>query len=550
MNKGISRFEKHGFLIWNLSFVLNIIWVFLIFFSLDDKQLYVYFNSDTLYLPSIFKDVFIDRTGFQGWSLNAAPNFFPDMFFYFIFNGIFHDFKTAMIVFSTFQYATLLFLLNLVFKEISKNISWNYLALGNMIMILIFFVTSVSGDFSFTFYILSISYHIGPFIMTLICLFQLIKYLKTQKNKHLYLLFVLGFLAVLSNRLFIVMFVFPSLSLVLLLSKKDLRKRILLFFVTAAAFTTLGIITFNLLKSSNYIYIAGTDWKMFNFSNIIQSFYIMASQHLRYVYLMDFRGIIVILSLISFFLMGYVGINYLHRLFIMKEKGYNWLKAFFVFYFIAFFLIVLFMPVINGSYVGVAILRYNIHVFYFALFNYVFLAYYFIRDNKKSGSFIFKYLVTVGMIIIISYTLYYPLKSINRISPSTYFNYYPDYIACADKIALENNLKYGVSEYWLAKKITMFSKQDLRVYTVYPNMKIWYHVMNRNWYYKNGKGKYGNPEFRFVIPNSLNEAAIIKQLGKPLEKLDCSGTFKMWKYPEFGFDRKTRFPSLIKKAQD
>jgi hypothetical protein len=546
----ISRFEKKGFLIWNISFLLNILWVFLVFFSITESQLYVYFNSDTLYLPSIFKDIFIDKTGISGWHLNAAPNFFPDMFFYFIFNGIFQDFKTAMLLFSAFQYGVLLYLLNLVFKEASSYITWNYLALGNLLMLLIFFVTSVTGDFSYTFYLLSISYHLGPFIMTLICLLQLIKYLKTGNNKFLYFLFIVGFLAALSNRLFLVMFVFPSLSLILLLPKKDLKKRILKLLLVLLGLTVLGILTFNLIKGSKIIYIASTDWKLFNFSNIIPSFKVMASQHLRYMYLMDFRGIVSLLSIISFALTCYISYKYLYRIYYRKDKEYNWVKAFFAFFACAFFVIVLFTPVINGSYIGTAIMRYNVHVFYFALFSYTFIVYYFLRSSKKHGHRLFKYVFLVGFSTIVLYTIYFPFKSSTKLSTSTYFNYYPEYIECADKIAKEHNLQYGVAEYWLAKKITMFSKQNLRVYTVFHDTKIWYHVMNRNWYYKSGKGKHGNPEFRFIIPLSLNEEIIKQSFGEPLQVLDCSGSFKMWEYPEFEFDKTTRMPSLASKDID
>lgn len=547
MEKRISKFNKYSFLIWNLSFLLNIIWIIFIFFSLSEKQLYVYFNSDTLYLPSLFKDLFIDRTGISGWDLNAAPNFFPDMFFYFVINSIFSDFKTAMLVFSVCQYSVLLYLLNLVFKEVNPKVSWNHLALSNLLMLFFFYVTSIANDFSFTFYLLSISYHIGPFIMALLCFLYLLRYFKSENNSYLYAIFLLGFFAVFSNRLFIVMFVLPSLTVLVFLFNSNHKKKILKFLITLISFTALGVLGLIIVKNSGIIHLAGTGEKIFNFSNISGAFKIMASQHFKYVYLLDFRGIIVLLSLSSFVITSYIAITYLNKIFGKKSRNYNWIKAFYVFFFCAFFIIVLFMPVINGSYLGIAVLRYNIHVFYLAMFNWAFIVSYFIKNKKRVGHVVFKFAFIIFLSITLIYTILFPLRSNVKFTNSEFYNYYPEYIECADNLAEKNNLKYGVAEYWLAKKITMFSKQDLRVYTVFSDMKIWYHVMNRNWYYKRGKGKHGHPEFTFVIPNSLNKKSIIEHLGEPEQILDCSGTFKIWQYPEFEFDPDTRRPGLKKE---
>ncbi|MBS4059363.1 MAG: hypothetical protein KG029_03090 [Bacteroidetes bacterium] len=477
--------------------------------------------------------------------MNAAPNFFPDMLLYFVFNAVFQDFRLAMLLFSAFQYSLLLYLLNLVLKEISKNVTWNILAVGNLMMLSVFFVTSVTGDFSFTFYIISISYHLGPFIMAIACLLILMKYMKTGRNKYLFIMLALGFLGVFSNRLFIVMFVFPSASLVLFWKSIELRPILIKSILTIITFTISGIIAFKILKGLGIVNVASTDWKMFYFSNISSSFKIMFSQHLRYIYLMDFRGIIVILSTISFFIILRIAIKYFLRVCIRQEKDFNLPKVFFSFFFVAFFLIVLFMPVINGSYVGWAILRYNVYVFYFALFSYTFIIYYYINKNKHYGKRIFIYFFLVFFGVIDTYTIFYSTKHSIREGHSEYFNYYPEYVECADKISKEHNLQYGVAEYWLAKKISMFSKNDLRVYTVHSNAAIWYHVMNKNWYYKTGKGKYGNPEFKFVISNSLNHDSIRKHMGEPINIFDCSGTLKVWEYPEFQFDKSTRRPSLL-----
>jgi hypothetical protein len=125
-------------------------------------------------------------------------------------------------------------------------------------------------------------------------------------------------------------------------------------------------------------------------------------------------------------------------------------------------------------------------------------------------------------------------------------NYYPEKVKCIDDFSQKYNLKYGIAEYWDAKQITMLSKQNIRVYTVFDNLGAWYHVTNQNWFYKNGKGKYANPVFTFVLPEKINKEDLIKNLGIPMDTLYCANGTKIYLYPEFEFNKETRKPTIIK----
>jgi len=56
----------HNKVIFTISILLNIIFIIFVFANLNEHQIYTYLNSDTLYLPSIFKDLFIDKSGLYG----------------------------------------------------------------------------------------------------------------------------------------------------------------------------------------------------------------------------------------------------------------------------------------------------------------------------------------------------------------------------------------------------------------------------------------------------------------------------------------------------
>ena len=163
-----------------LSLIINFLLITATFASLKVGDFRIYFNSDTLYLGSIYKDLFIDGTEFKGWYLNAAPNFFPDMFLYFIINTLFEDFRTAYLVYSFVQYFLILILLNVLVKTINPKLKFEYLSLLNLIFPVFLLVTLISKNFLYTYFIFSHSFHTGMFINVLTAFILFFKYLNSK----------------------------------------------------------------------------------------------------------------------------------------------------------------------------------------------------------------------------------------------------------------------------------------------------------------------------------------------------------------------------------
>ena len=101
--------------------VLSIGFLLIIFSDIGDTSLTrFYLSSDKIYHPIIFQDIFLDGTGINGWHLNGAPNFFPDMFIYFILMGVLRDPLVTDFVFSLLQYTGFLFLVYWLFRQIDE----------------------------------------------------------------------------------------------------------------------------------------------------------------------------------------------------------------------------------------------------------------------------------------------------------------------------------------------------------------------------------------------------------------------------------------------
>jgi hypothetical protein len=538
----LRSINQNGILIWGLSILLNLVWLILVFSTLTPRELYTYFNSDTLYAASIYRDLFVDGSGLAGWHLNAAPNFFPDLFFYSVFNFLISDFRWAMFIYSLAQYVALLVLLSLTFRKAAPAMDWYFPAIGNILMLLFLFVSLYSGDFSFTFLMLSICYHLGPFLFALLASILLLQHHKRAKKSAFIWLLIVVFLASLSNRLFIVMFVMPSLAaLAVFGSHKSLRRNMLKAGVGILISSAAGLLVFTLISLSGYVTIAGADWKMFNFANMANAFQVWLKQLGGFISPLDFRGVVVLLSFVSFFVMLANSVAIIREKVLGKKAGIT-PQDFYVLFFVLFFPVVLFMPIINGAYVGPAIIRFNIQVYYLGLFNLAFLIYLmagYLRVQKITGYF--GALIILALLILGGVKTSGNLKGLQNLT-----GYYTDDIRCIDEFARKHGVQYGIAPYWYAKRIMMFSKENVRLYSIYENMRAYYHVMNQNWYYGDGKGAHGNPEFRFVLttPTTMDAGILKEQLGDPLLVYACPGRIELKLFPEFAFDPANRQPFI------
>ena len=231
-----------------LSVIISIGIVITLFSTFTTSAYNVFFNSDTLYLPSIYKDLFIDHNSLNGWHLNPAPNIFPDMIVYFIISAFTSNFIIASFVFAIFQYLFLIYLIFRLFKAIELPNPKLIATISNLLLLLFFMVSFYSNDFGFTFYLVSNSYHTGAFLMSLLCTVMTLEYLKNSKKSTLVFLIIISFLSVFSDRLFIAMYIIPWSFVMILYFKIIQKRKILTVFFSNIFVTILGLIALDLMR--------------------------------------------------------------------------------------------------------------------------------------------------------------------------------------------------------------------------------------------------------------------------------------------------------------
>ena len=473
---------------WTITVgLLQLILIALCFATADAADMRLFFNSDTLYLPSIYRDLFVDGFKIEGWFLNPAPNLFPDVFLYFILNWITSDFILASILFSFVQYILIALLLYRIIKLVIPKADDFRLALIQLSIGLIYIVSISDNDFGFSFQLLSNAFHTGVFINILIALLILLSELKSPSVFKKTLLFILIIFFGFSDKIFWIGFSLPMfcIALLLLFGKRKIYATSLL----AVSIIATGISAFLLHTFENAEYITvEKPFRYLDFDNIGNSWDIMYHQLSTYVKDLRVKGLIITLTFAAVVASVVNSFAAIKRYFKSTERSFGLIEYYHIFFMI-FSAAVFWAPIINGNYGGWDTIRYIFAVFIFALFYLFSLIPDLKISSKKLFSKIFVGLATLGLV-----TLIFNVKNFNQV-----ISYYPRKVNIIDQIATERGLEYGVAGYWDAKLTTMFSKQNLKVFCTFENFNPHLHVVNRNWFFEKAHARNESPVFGFII---------------------------------------------------
>ncbi len=495
MNLNKSKFffiDKYKFSAINVfGFFASLILVIAVFSNFNQSELDVFFNSDTLYLPSIYKDLIIDKNSINGWHFNASPNLFPDMFLYFFLMLITgSNFILSSFLFALIQYGIILILLAKIFEEVLPDYSKHFISLIYVLLSFFFLETLFfTKDFTYTFYLISNSYHTGAFVLTLFCFLITIKVVKANDAKSLILLFIIGLLGVFSDRLFIVLYPIPMLITGLLFYKKIGVSKTIKLVVVICLFVIIGLKIFSYIGHTGVIFF-DKPYRIMSFENVKNSFEIFTGQILGYLRTFGYRSFTIYLFIISLLCMVV--------LFFQTRKSEHFISNLFAVFSLVFSGVVLIAPILNGNYSGTDTLRYNIYPFYFSALSLTIFTCYQLKEVKLiQGS---KYI----SIMAISIVLVSGLSKISEKKLSDYFSYYPKSVEEIDKISKEQNLLCGIGNYWDAKKTTLFSRKGVRIYSVFDDLAVYDHVANVNWFF--GKNK-----FNLVLLNKNADTTVLSK---------------------------------------
>jgi len=456
------------------------------FLKCADWELDFFFTSDTLYLPSIYRDIFYDGGRLSDWSLNAAPNFFPDMGLYFLLNWLFGDLRWAHFIFPIIQFLLIGVLFRAIVRRVTPDLGEWPPTLSVLLLTVVILTAWWGHDFGFAFHLLVNSFHAGAFVNALLCTWLLLRAYDGMGSGPIILLLLAVAAAAISDKLFWVMFVIPACLVCLVIAiGSSGRRRLLILAVTvgATAFFAHRLLllvdeALPLQIENPYAYLA--------FDRVVFSWWQFVEMLRVYLLATPLVAGTIALGLLTTVAAIIIGIRRCLRWFStppeQRPQGSErmelvvWMAA-------LFFPFVLLAPVVNGSFDGLDSLRYNFAVFALAP---MVSGHILGRQRNVVG----RGFALVGLAGIGLPSLWVCLSGV----PSGYAHlsaYKPAVVNTFDELTRGMGLQRGVANYWMAKRVTFFSDQSVVVLPTYPEVGMQVHV-NRPAMYLDGT-------FDFVI---------------------------------------------------
>ncbi len=454
----------------------------------DEQFLEYFFTSDTLYLPSIYKDVVEGPGCLLEWSLNAAPNFFPDMGLYFLLEWAFGNFRVASYLFPMLQFVLIAVLSRAVVRAGGITRSDAAVALGIVLLLPALLAGRWNGDRLFGGHLLMNSFHMGTLVNTLLCTWLL---LRLWQNGRWYNWALLGLAVVAgsaSDRLFWLAFTAPAMCSCLLWWAGHRERRPLLFAGWVLCCTALAQVILSQLQHRTPLIIE-EPFAYFAFGQVLSSFHHFLETLKGHLASTPWAGFLVVLTLVV-------------SVWLPLSMSLRWRRHGPVVWMAALFMpVVLWAPVLNGSFEAPHTLRYNFPAFVVAALVVGIRAG---REWPRAAR-----LLAWAGVLVAGVPALWTLAGATRADLQRLLLYRPQFVQHFDQAVQGAQVRNGVANYWDAKLVTLFSERDVTVLPVYPGVLPYAHV--------NRPSMFFGREFDFVIiyPPELPKEGIEAMLGPP-----------------------------------
>lgn len=454
--------------LWHLAgLAVGCLAVVAAFFAAGERELGFFFSSDSLYLPSIYRDIFQEGGHLRQWSLNAAPNFFPDMGIFFMTEGLTESFLSATYIFPMVQFIGFFFFFHVALR-LGTGLRDGRPATFAAMMVAMVFLWSIHGwDFYLAFLLLMNSWHLGALLNALMALCLLLWAIRRTGWLPFSLLVVLTVLGSASDRSFWTLFSAPACAVLVFAAFRSMhRKRLLLLASLIAAGSAVGYILLGILG-----FMIESPYQVMAFQRIAMSWERFSEQFFRLFIGNELKVYLMYVALFSLLYAIWKALREIWKSFgrdpAWRDRDGDARLVFYLFLPLAC-LANLISPVLNGSYDGDDSLRYNFAAIILALLSSSLI----IADLGKRDRTIATALV---LAFVLSASLWIIVPSEGRME--ALLNYQPERSRLMDELAKDEGLRYGAAEYWDAKLMTMFSREGLEIAPVGEDQTLYVHVI-------------------------------------------------------------------------
>jgi hypothetical protein len=459
-------------------------------------QTYV-FNSDGLYLPTLFADLFGRGGQLRDWYLTPAPYLFPDALLYLVAYLGGNGPHRQILLFAMFQ----LTLAGVATAFIARTVSRSNAVLAAVLSVLLLLWLALTSREPFS-ELLTSAYHGGAFLATLACVALWLTLTDPGRDPGprarramLAAMALLAFLTCLSDNLFLVQTLLPFAATAFLLDARSWRR-----YRPAALILAAG-----LLGSASYKLVIARDTRYpasFGLSRLDVNL-----ADLGKIAVDSFTAVpafgIVFLAMTAWSLA--LTVRHLRGRSSPLPKPFVWLALFSTLSLVATLLAVLFSSRLQVT------PRYLIPVFCWPVILAVLvLVHYLGKLFLPAG-------LAAGLAVVAVLGIDAHQARGERLSTDTYYN---DELACLDAaLGAEPGLRHGIAQYWDAKSVQAFSKQQIVLAQYLPSLE------EHRWI---TSSKFFRERYDFAIvatdpasAGGLERARIVKLNGEPRKSAVC-----------------------------
>src|ERR1039458_7545134 len=401
-----------------------------------DRELF--FNSDALFFPSLFKNIFLEGKHFADWVLPPSSYLFPDALLYaaaYILNkNVFTQILTFAILQSVLFFSLISALLSFFIRR-SDAISYSALISSNIILLGLY-----SADpFGLSFIDV---YHFGSLLSFLILSILLLKFRFATSIKGKYyvgaLTVLLAACSVLSDRLILIQFIAPILLIGIYYSYNGSKSREILKF---GILLIIGYLCALLIGKIFLPETGSLDYGI-GLGSISNKSMVLANWAISKPWLIQ-------LSLISLPIAFYIAILFLHQNGNVIDQRVAQ-KRLFAFLILVSVVLTLFVTGLsNRDFTP----RYLLPLLFLPT---VFL--FILLSEKKSKMLVFILFCSSCLVISVDHEKGKP--------PAPFYLSYPEFVRCVDALAQKHDVSRGIAQYWDAIPLHVFSNVGLHVVPV------------------------------------------------------------------------------------
>jgi tetratricopeptide (TPR) repeat protein len=530
------------------SWIVLYLFSFELFINIGDSL-----NSDLIYIESLYRDFFTRNYEINGWLVSKAPYYFPDWILYAAIRFFSGNYVTAWYLYVFCNFALLLiffyYFLKIFYSKKDGDLLFYTLAWGAGLIVLLASAPSGYGPHTFLFPV----YHSGAILNGLVLLLVWLISIKRELSKlQLTIFAVFVALATMSDLWLVIWFVIPIImttAILIFFKRLNLQKNL-----ATLAYLLIGVffggIANPLLEKFGYLYFPHDQL------GAPQSLYIEQLTHIfRDLGSLLFNSPLLLLFFIISLYFAIVSIfpvlnnKNIIRKTTVKIDNENIVPNLAIHIFVLFSYITPIILIVAFKMWGGWNYRYLHNFIIFPWLITGFYVFNFVKCYSRNKIINIFYILCPLVLLTYLFTDSHnsSFAPTRRGVPLAWLNpAYPQEIACVDNVARSYNLKAGISEYWVAKKITEVNKANLLVNQFTYNLDVHHWMNNTQWFLDKFKEKKDYIKYDFIVTETVGNQELKKNVeilfGKPSAQIQCG----LWDILIYKDEKRERLNNVIR----